>query len=60
MDIPLTFEQTEFSVHVPHISDSLDVPADEDERESWVQGLVDRVEERETCFYGESVGEMSF
>lgn len=53
MDIPLVFEQTEFSIHVPHVPGDLDPPSDQAERETWVQDLVKSQGERETCFYGE-------
>jgi hypothetical protein len=53
MDIPLVFEQTEFSIHVPHVPGDLDPPSDQAERETWVQHLVESQGERETCFYGE-------
>ncbi|KAG7527363.1 hypothetical protein FFLO_07008 [Filobasidium floriforme] len=55
MDIPLVFEQTEFSIHVPHVPGNLDPPSDQAERETWVQGLVKSQGERETCFYDEKL-----
>lgn len=55
MDIPLVFEQTEFSIHVPHVPGELDPPSGQAERGAWIEELIAERTERETCFYGELV-----
>ena len=52
MDVPLVFEQTEFSIHVPHVPGELEPPSGAEDKKSWVEDLTKSQTERETCFYG--------